>query len=248
MNPSRRWTNLVRYLLDEWLPPALRDAYWLNRVLFPIVLGKHYRVFLDFRANAYRLDDEGMSEWNRRSLPGLLKRPTDLNQASIDWLLAQDFGTTVLDAGCGTGFLAEKLALRYRVTACDTHLSRRGESSKATYVEARVDALPFADRSFETVVCTHTLEHVRYPWKVIAELRRVARYRLVIVVPLQRPYRHTIDMHLQYFPYPESFLLLIEPERKYRYRVLDGDLLYDESVDAAAARSVDGDRPLALVK
>ena len=43
------------------------------------------------------------------------------------------------------------------------------------YVEAPVEALPFADQEFDFVYCTQVLEHVRDPKAACAELARVAR-------------------------------------------------------------------------
>ncbi|MYB94284.1 methyltransferase domain-containing protein [Candidatus Poribacteria bacterium] len=42
-------------------------------------------------------------------------------------------------------------------------------------VEADGELLPFADRAFDYVICSHVLEHVKDPKRFIAELTRVAR-------------------------------------------------------------------------
>ena len=42
-------------------------------------------------------------------------------------------------------------------------------------VEADGQFLPFADRAFDYVICSHVLEHVEDPARLIAELERVAR-------------------------------------------------------------------------
>ncbi len=44
--------------------------------------------------------------------------------------------------------------------------------------------LPFADGQFETVLCSHTLEHVEYPRRFDRELRRVGRKVVYIVPPI----------------------------------------------------------------
>ena len=49
---------------------------------------------------------------------------------------------------------------------------------------------------------THTLEHVQRIDLALAELRRVAKHRLIIVVPKERPYRYSFNLHLHFFPYP----------------------------------------------
>jgi SAM-dependent methyltransferase len=40
--------------------------------------------------------------------------------------------------------------------------------------DADAEALPFADQSFDYVICSHVLEHVRHPDRVISEMMRVA--------------------------------------------------------------------------
>jgi SAM-dependent methyltransferase len=44
--------------------------------------------------------------------------------------------------------------------------------------------LPFSDRQFETVLCSHTLEHVADPDRFFAELRRVGQKVVLVLPPL----------------------------------------------------------------
>jgi ubiquinone/menaquinone biosynthesis C-methylase UbiE len=91
--------------------------------------------------------------------------------------------------------------------------------------------LPFAPCAFDTVICTHTLEHVQNLTAAIDELRRVTRRRLIIVVPRQRPYRYTFDLHLHFFPYKHSLLTHLTPVPDIADRMvrdLDGDWYYQE--------------------
>ena len=43
---------------------------------------------------------------------------------------------------------------------------------------ADVESLPFADGEFDTVICTHVLEHVLHIDRTIAELRRLTARRV----------------------------------------------------------------------
>lgn len=96
------------------------------------------------------------------------------------------------------------------------------------FVEARIEKLPFRDNKFDTVVCTHTLEHIQDLAQGISELRRVAKKRLIIVVPKQRPYKYTFDLHLHFFPYEHSLLTVMGPGRNNSCRTVGGDLFYIE--------------------
>ena len=89
---------------------------------------------------------------------------------------------------------------------------------------ADITDLPFADNSFDIVLCTHTLEHIREPKKALDELIRVAKQRLIIVVPRQREYRYTVDFHINFFPYMYSFRRFIGIENAL-YLDLKGDFL-----------------------
>jgi hypothetical protein len=64
----------------------------------------------------------------------------------------------------------------------------------------------------------------------------VARRRLIIVVPRQRPYRYTFDLHLRFFPYSHSLLGLLAPAaRKHRLDEIGGDWFYQEDLEDECA-------------
>ncbi len=98
----------------------------------------------------------------------------------------------------------------------------------AILCEANIERLPFADDSFDTVVSTHTLEHVQHLGAALGELRRVAAKRLVVVVPRQRPYRVTFNPHIHFFPYKFSVLALDRHRPSPPVRARGGDWLYVE--------------------
>src|SRR3546814_5645547 len=86
----------------------------------------------------------------------------------------------------------------------DSETRKRAEG--ISFHEANIERLPFPDKSFDTVICTHVLEHILDFRGALAELRRVAAKRLIIVVPQEREYRFTFNPHLHFFPYPHSYL------------------------------------------
>lgn len=95
----------------------------------------------------------------------------------------------VLEAGCGTGYLALELGARMAVTGVDAsapalaYCRRRGLSRLA---RADVQSLPFADASFDAVVSIDVLYHrdVADDAAALAELARVCRPggRVVLVL------------------------------------------------------------------
>lgn len=75
--------------------------------------------------------------------------------------------------------------------------------------------LPFADKSFDTAIAIHVLEHVEHERLFLNELKRVAK-RVFIEVPLEHTFRlrHSIAMgkpfgHINHYTF-ERFLNLLE--------------------------------------
>jgi 2-polyprenyl-6-hydroxyphenyl methylase/3-demethylubiquinone-9 3-methyltransferase len=97
-------------------------------------------------------------------------------------------GSRVLDIGSGGGFLAARLAdAGYEVTGIDPSMAAvRGAAAHvhASFARAVGEKLPFADGSFDSVVCSEVLEHVEDPGGVIAEASRVLRPGGVFVFSL----------------------------------------------------------------
>lgn len=91
----------------------------------------------------------------------------------------------VFELGCGGG-LNQKLYDGERVSAFagidphgrlleDARAEARQRGWDADIRQASGENIPFADGSFDTVVCTYTLCSVNDPSKVLAELRRILR-------------------------------------------------------------------------
>ena len=81
----------------------------------------------------------------------------------------------MLDAGCGTGLnLASMPPGSVGIDLNPRNLALIEERlPQQTTVLGDIEAMPFADESFATVVCTEVLEHVPYPEVALSEIRRV---------------------------------------------------------------------------
>ena len=95
----------------------------------------------------------------------------------------------------------------------DDHQRGGGIVADRSMIEADGQHLPFADRSFDYVICSHVLEHVENPKLMISELERVAS-RGYIEVPSE------ISERL----YGWSYHLWI-------FNLIDGKLLIQKKVD-----------------
>lgn len=248
---SRPVTNRVRWAIDNLLPPVLSDARWFNRLLADAMFGRG-RFDLDFREKILSMSAEELAEHFAGVEDSAVYRESDTTPRQMDFVCDHVVGESILEIGCGNGALATRLAeAGHRVTACDLKsrwLERLGAAARDRNLslatrEASATALPFPDASFDTVVSTHTLEHIPALGDAVRELCRVASRRVLIVVPRQKYKRYTIDTHVHFFPTEARLLWLLDlPEA--RVESIDGDwaLVWDvpaassEKGRAAAAR------------
>jgi ubiquinone/menaquinone biosynthesis C-methylase UbiE len=98
----------------------------------------------------------------------------------------------VLDVGCGSSPYRQLLA----ADAIYIGVDRRRQPHAALLAVA--EALPFADGSFDGVMCTEVIEQTPRPWQMIAELARVLRPggRLYLTAPFDW---HFFDEPHDYF-------------------------------------------------
>ena len=125
----------------------------------------------------------------------------------IAWFAPQ----SLLDAGCGEGHAIEQLGslipLRYvgidANPACVAWCKERFPGRE--FSQQSVLALPYADQSFDVVLCMEVLEHLDDPAAAVRELSRVAKVGVVLSVPfepwfqagnaLRGKYRPTLGNH-----------------------------------------------------
>lgn len=237
MRLNRRLVNAIRYVLEDVVPPALRDS----RLFFPamrFVFGPNARRFSRFRQDLLGMSREDYA-WHYKTMVPVMGE-TDLNRACIDAIVRDVEGDSVLDVGCGRGFLARAIAAAHpqkRVVGLDIDPPAEGADG-VEFIPGWVEDLPLPDASFDTVVCTHTLEHILNLEQAVAELRRVARRRVIVVVPREREYRYSFNFHVNFFPYAHSFLNRIRPKGEHSCEVLEGDIYYVEA--EVAERSAAG--------
>lgn len=110
-------------------------------------------------------------------------------------MLARTAPQTVLDAGCGEGFVTRFLREQnadWDLTGVDVskaaiRYARRQSGADVQYEVGDLYDLPFADGAFDTVLCSEVLEHLDRPAEALAEVRRVASRAVVLSVP-REPY------------------------------------------------------------
>jgi SAM-dependent methyltransferase len=99
---------------------------------------------------------------------------------------ARYFCGRLLNAGCGDRDISPWLASLGIADVANYDIA----SSLPGAVIGPLEAMPFADASFDTILCNAVLEHVEKVDEVVAELARVLRPggHAVIAVPFLQPY------------------------------------------------------------
>jgi len=108
------------------------------------------------------------------------------NKAKENWILKKleglPHGASLLDVGCGAGFMSNALARSgFQVTGVDISESalttaKKYDSTKTVhYVQASAFSLPFENGSFDGVTCLDFLEHVSDPASIVRECARVLK-------------------------------------------------------------------------
>jgi SAM-dependent methyltransferase len=227
---NRETTNRIRFVLEDILPPVLRDSN-LFRTVAKLAWGEHITRLAAFRERAPFLSAEEY-ETLYRDHPRV-HEGTDNSEACINEIIANTVGDSVCDVGCGTGVLLKRIRQarggKYRFVGVDFVVDDAARIDGVEYFSAKIEDLPFEDGAFDTVICTHVIEHVLEYRQAIAELRRIARKRLIIVVPREREYRYSFNPHFNFFPYTHSFLRAAHPvPQKHLCIDIGRDIFYSE--------------------
>lgn len=127
----------------------------------------------EFNRAAEKFDDNAPSVYNmcRKDYPDILEE-----------LEKEDF-TDVLDAGCGTGAVLSLLHEKHpdkNYTGIDLsekmiEVAERKAIPGAKFVQGDCEELPFADHSFDAVLCSMSFHHYPNPERFFANVFRVLR-------------------------------------------------------------------------
>lgn len=207
----------VNWILDNLMPPVLRDSRLFMKAVEFLIYGKKGTVFLDFKEKGSYLK---LSPAELKALyqevanaSTAMTRPTDLNHVMEETILSffrskAGQSINILDIACGRGYLAKKLAelsAGFDVYGVDIIIPDSLQClENLHFLEGEIEHIPFPDHFFDVVVCAYTLEHVLNLDTALAELRRVCKGTLIAVVPCEREYQYTTNLHTYWFPYPHT--------------------------------------------
>ena len=117
----------------------------------------------------------------------------ELTDPAMLQAIGEPAGLAILDAGCGEGYLSRILARRgATVVGVDfsaklieaARIQNATDALPISFDIASVDELPYADDTFDLVVCNHLVNDLYDPSKPISEFARVLRHggRLIILM------------------------------------------------------------------
>lgn len=111
----------------------------------------------------------------------------DLSHAYRAHYLARSSVGTVLDVGCGDGYVSQRIMESgHNTFALDISMTRCRRTLERGIPTIRGDAnrLPFRDKAVDTVVVTEVLEHMENPGAGLAEAVRCAKRVVLFTLPI----------------------------------------------------------------
>lgn len=230
---NRALTNKIRYVMDEFIPPIIRDSRWFMKLFFMLAYRQsNVDDIMNFKSRVWGMSEEEYETFYSSLNSVSRNRLTDLNEKCLEAIAnTVDGSEKVLDVGCGGGYLLKYLKTSSNVKELyGSDLFEAHSTNDFVYVKAHADKLPFADKSMDVVTCCHVLEHLKDPKASINEILRVAKKKVVVVVPCQRPFYYTLDEHINFFTYADQLVYLIGLSH-YEIKKVDGDWLYIGEID-----------------
>ena len=175
LGPLHKEARFLRVFGPDFAAYQNRHRYWLP---LPRRFTARNDLSIYDRSAAHWWD--GSVRW-LRTLQNLVPARFAYFDTITDWR-----GKSVLDLGCGGGFMAEALARRgANVTGLDpaaeaiaiaaSHAAASGLTVR--YLTGTGEHLPLADHSMDIVVCVDVLEHVTGLDAVLLEIKRVLKPR-----------------------------------------------------------------------
>ena len=230
---KRENTNLIRFLLEEIIPPIIRDSF-----IFKIIIKKLYRkdkTHENLKTNILNISESEYENYYK-SMPKM-HNETDLSNICVNEILKNISPGKIIDVGCGDGFLLKKIRDEHNDSnlygteiAISSQLEKISIQKEIKIIKKKVENIYEIETKFDTVICSHVLEHILDINLAYENLKKICKKKLIIIVPRERAYKYTFNGHLHFFPYDWSFINTIRPKNKFEIKDLKRDLFYIEEL------------------
>ena len=103
-------------------------------------------------------------------------------------LVMEETPNTMLDLGCGTGYLIKEIKKQLDCKACGLDISEemlkeaKKNISDCDYKLGDSENIPWEDNSFDLVLCSASFHHYPHPEKVLDEIKRVLKTNGVLIL------------------------------------------------------------------
>ena len=232
----------------DFLPRSIRNSRFLfnlSKIIFKIPEELYH-----FRENYKNGLIQDLSIYYKKNSKNALERvakTTDINSYHlylIDNLLKNSNPVNILDLGCGTGFLINRIEKHFssiKLVGIDFNApseksvkcNPRNNQIEFICGDIKSSLLNFSDSHFDIVLCTHVLEHLSNPEEILFQLRRVVKEKLIIICPLEKEYKWGMNYHVNFFPTRNHFIKFLQSDIKdfFRFKTFQrlGDSMYYET-------------------
>ncbi len=236
---------LIRIIIDSF-PEFIRNSKLLfnfSRLIFRVPLElfyfrKKYDAGLIKDISRY-YNDEDNNSLKR------ISKTTDINSFHVR-LIKKYFKLyspkTLLDVGCGSGYLLNKLRevnTKTKMVGVDYQVPFF-KNNKISYIKGEIlsSISEFSDNQFEFVMCSHVIEHLENPDLVIMELKRICSGILIIICPIEKKFTWGLNYHVNFFSKKQVFIDFLKNilneknSKKFKFKTYYflGDLMYLEFI------------------
>jgi methionine biosynthesis protein MetW len=135
------------------------------------------------------------------------------NEGNNDVLdLVEGKGSLILDVGCGSGSLARRLNANGHtvdgITISEEELRQAKPFVRKVFLYNLEGGLPveIPDGEYDYVICSHVLEHIAYPQKLLTDILRVLKPggSLIVALPNVMHYKSRLRLMAGRFDYTDA--------------------------------------------